>query len=113
MHIPSRLKTPLDCQAVLPRSEQPQGMTVDPVGTAKRNAEANAGHYRLDVVILDLGLPDEDGLLLLRALFCVSKEGEACPVLVLTARMRSVTALPGLQAGADDYLVKPFWIYVN
>ena len=58
-----------------------------------------------DAVVLDLGLPDGDGLQWLAAL---RRYDSAMPVLVLTARDRVVDRVRGLQAGADDYLVKPF-----
>jgi DNA-binding response OmpR family regulator len=81
-----------------------QGMTVDPVGTAA-HAEGMLGTIAFDVMILDLGLPDEDGLLLLRRLR--AREG-TIPVLVLTARDAISDRVAGLRSGADDYLVKPF-----
>lgn len=81
-----------------------QGMTVDPVGTAA-HAEAMLGTINFDVMILDLGLPDEDGLQLLRRL---RTRDVTIPVLVLTARDAISDRVSGLQSGADDYLVKPF-----
>ncbi|MDH0304743.1 MULTISPECIES: response regulator [unclassified Pseudomonas] len=59
-----------------------------------------------DLVLLDLGLPRRDGLHLLRSLRA-SPTGEV-PVLVLTARDATRDRIQGLDAGADDYLVKPF-----
>lgn len=56
-----------------------------------------------DLVLLDLGLPDTDGLDLLRVL----RRASTVPVLVLTARDGDGAMVLGLQAGADDYLVKP------
>ncbi len=58
-----------------------------------------------DVVVLDLGLPGMDGLEVCRRL---RKEGSAVPVLVLTARVDEVDTVVGLDAGADDYVTKPF-----
>lgn len=58
-----------------------------------------------DLVLLDLGLPDGDGLTLLKGLRCDHK---TLPVLVLTARDALADRLAGLDSGADDYLVKPF-----
>jgi DNA-binding response OmpR family regulator len=77
---------------------------VDPVGTAA-HAEAMLGSIAFDVMILDLGLPDEDGLLLLRRLRAREVN---IPVLVLTARDAISDRVAGLRSGADDYLVKPF-----
>ncbi|NUW40332.1 response regulator transcription factor [Nonomuraea rhodomycinica] len=58
----------------------------------------------VDFVLLDLGLPDMDGLDVLRRLRRVS----AVPVIVVTARTEEREVLRGLRSGADDYLVKPF-----
>jgi two-component system, OmpR family, response regulator len=58
-----------------------------------------------DALILDLGLPDRAGLTVLRAL---RAEGSRMPVLILTARAGTDPVVQGLDAGADDYLVKPF-----
>ena len=60
---------------------------------------------RYDVVILDLGLPDEDGLTVLRAM---RRRGVRTPVMIVTARGRVSDRVEGLQTGADDYMVKPF-----
>lgn len=59
----------------------------------------------IDFVILDLGLPDIDGLEVCRRL---RKGGLEAPVLILTARADEVDAVVGLDAGADDYVTKPF-----
>ena len=66
-----------------------------------------ATEYPIDIAILDLGLPDMDGLELLRQ---VRTAGRAFPVLILTARGRWEEKVAGLETGADDYLVKPFSI---
>jgi two-component system response regulator QseB len=58
-----------------------------------------------ELVLLDLGLPKKDGLAVLRNL---RARGERVPVLVLTARDSVSDRVTGLDAGADDYLVKPF-----
>ncbi|CAM3969001.1 response regulator transcription factor [Helcobacillus massiliensis] len=59
----------------------------------------------IDFVILDLGLPDIDGLEVARRL---RKGGVTAPILILTARADEVDAVVGLDAGADDYVTKPF-----
>jgi DNA-binding response OmpR family regulator len=62
-------------------------------------------HEDFDLVILDLGLPRLDGIELLRLL---RAGGNSLPVLILTARDATEDRITGLDAGADDYLVKPF-----
>ena len=59
----------------------------------------------VDLVVLDLGLPDRDGLDVARA---IRAQGLTTPVLVLTARADEVDLVVGLDAGADDYVTKPF-----
>jgi two-component system response regulator QseB len=70
---------------------------------ASADAAARDEHY--DLVLLDLGLPGKGGLDILRGL---RARGEATPVLVMTARDAIGDRVTGLDAGADDYLVKPF-----
>ncbi len=76
---------------------------------ARNGEEAffRASSEKFDVIVLDLGLPGRDGLEILAAL---RKRGDATPVLVLTARDAVEDRILGLDAGADDYLVKPFAI---
>ncbi|HHG5211980.1 DNA-binding response regulator [Pseudomonas aeruginosa] len=81
-----------------------QGLTVDRVASAA-DTQALLQVARFDVLVLDLGLPDEDGLRLLQRL---RQQGVDLPVLVLTARNAVTDRVAGLQAGADDYLLKPF-----
>jgi len=80
------------------------GWRLDAVGSAG-DAEAALAGADYDLVLLDLGLPDGDGLDLLRDL---RRAGKAIPVLVLTARGAVDERIAGLDAGADDYLAKPF-----
>jgi DNA-binding response OmpR family regulator len=71
-------------------------------GDAARRALLDQ-HY--DACVLDLGLPKRDGLALLKEL---RARGSQTPVLILTARDTSADKVAGLDAGADDYLTKPF-----
>lgn len=63
-----------------------------------------AGTRRPDLVVLDLGLPDGDGVDLIRDL----RGWSAIPIIVLSARSSEASKIAALDAGADDYLVKPF-----
>ena len=81
-----------------------EGHTVDWVRDG-REAELAVGNGVYDLVLLDLGLPRRDGLSILRGL---RAKGENVPVLIITARDAVSDRIAGLDAGADDYLVKPF-----
>ncbi|MBL8700109.1 MAG: response regulator transcription factor [Alphaproteobacteria bacterium] len=83
---------------------QDAGFAVDAVGDLD-SAEAAVETTRFDVIVLDLGLPDGDGGSFLKSM---RKRGNATPVLVLTARDGLDDRVAHLDAGADDYLVKPF-----
>ena len=80
------------------------GFTVDWVedGRAAESALAEKVH---DAVVLDLGLPRKSGLDVLSAM---RRRGDSRPVLILTARDAVADRVAGLDAGADDYVVKPF-----
>lgn len=80
------------------------GYTVDGVSDG-RSAAAALRSSRFDVVLLDLGLPERDGLEVLREL---RSRGDATPVIIVTARDDVHNRVQGLDAGADDYIVKPF-----
>lgn len=80
------------------------GHAVDWVRDASA-AQATLASERFDVVLLDLGLPKGDGLDVLREL---RARHDSTPVIVLTARDGLGDRVAGLDAGADDYLVKPF-----
>lgn len=71
-----------------------------------REGLAQAAGRRPDVVLLDLGLPDQDGIDVARQL----REWSAVPVIVLSARGREQDKVAALDAGADDYLTKPFGV---
>lgn len=68
-------------------------------------AEAALADSRYDLVLLDLGLPRKDGLAVLRTL---RSQGSKTPVLIATARDAVADRVAGLDAGADDYVVKPY-----
>jgi DNA-binding response OmpR family regulator len=80
------------------------GFTIDAVRLCA-DAQAALAVNPYDAAILDLGLPDGDGLKLLRQ---VRSEGSGLPILILTARDAVEDRVRGLDTGADDYLVKPF-----
>jgi len=80
------------------------GFTVDAVESI-RDACAATQSIVYDALILDLGLPDGDGLDLLNFL---RRKGKSLPVLILTAKDAIEDRVSGLDQGADDYLVKPF-----
>jgi two-component system, OmpR family, KDP operon response regulator KdpE len=68
--------------------------------------EVAAASHNPDLVLLDLGLPDRDGIALARSLRALSQ----VPILVLSARGREADKVEALDAGADDYLTKPFGV---
>ena len=81
-----------------------EGHAVDTAATAADGAHlASTGHY--DGVILDVRLPDGDGLSIARAL---RRDAATVPILMLTAQRAAHEVVAGLDAGADDYLAKPF-----
>ncbi len=80
------------------------GFAVD-VTRDGRSAAAALLAGGFDVVLLDLGLPHRDGIEVLREL---RKRGDSTPVIILTARDDIQHRIAGLDAGADDYIVKPF-----
>jgi two-component system response regulator QseB len=83
---------------------QQDGFAVDWVQDG-RAAELALETNPYDALLLDLGLPRKDGLEVLASL---RRRGKSIPVLVLTARDAVADRIKGLDAGADDYLVKPF-----
>lgn len=90
------------CQA-LQRLLQMDGFTLSLAHDA-RHGFARATEERFDLVVLDVMLPEGDGRMLLRKLRAVSE----VPVIMLTARGDEKDRILGLEAGADDYLPKPF-----
>ncbi|GAB7548048.1 MULTISPECIES: two-component system response regulator KdpE [unclassified Cupriavidus] len=84
---------------------QAEGCAVHEAETLKRGL-IDAGTRQPDVVILDLGLPDGDGMTLIREM----RTWTEVPVLVLSARSGEDDKIAALDAGADDYLTKPFGV---
>ncbi len=82
-----------------------EGFEVFEAETAERGL-VEAATRKPDVVILDLGLPDLDGTEVIRRL----REWSRVPILVLSARTREQDKIAALDAGADDYLAKPFGV---
>jgi two-component system response regulator PhoP len=91
-------------RAQLERELRAQDYTVDATGDGKE-ALYFATDYPFDAAIVDLGLPGLSGMELITRL---RAQGSRLPVLVLTARGRWQDKVQGLEAGADDYLTKPF-----
>lgn len=81
------------------------GHTIFEVATGAETLSAVAEH-RPDIVFLDLGLPDMNGLEVTRQL----REWTQVPIIVLSVRDREIDKIQALDAGADDYLTKPFGI---
>ncbi len=82
-----------------------EGYDVDIVGSAREAAAKLVGAEGYDAIILDVMLPDSDGFTICRKL---RDAGDFTPVLMLTARGATQDRVRGLEAGADDYIVKPF-----
>jgi len=74
--------------------------------TTARDGLAQAAGRNPDVILLDLGLPDGDGIDLTRRI----REWSKVPIIVLSARGREADKVAALDAGADDYLTKPFGV---
>ncbi|MCA8271634.1 response regulator [Burkholderia sp. AU30280] len=82
-----------------------EGLDTCEASTA-REARMYAASSKPDLVIVDLGLPDDDGKTFIREL----REWSTVPVIVLSARQQEVEKVAALDAGADDYLPKPFGV---
>jgi two-component system KDP operon response regulator KdpE len=89
----------------LKASLESQGYRVKEAGTANEGLLA-ARTQRPDLVLLDLGLPDGDGIQVTRAL----RSDSAVPIVVLSARGQEEDKVAALDSGADDYLTKPFGV---
>ena len=92
-----------DIAQALQRSLRMEGYEVHTVADGRAALEHERS-FAPDLVILDLGLPELDGLEVARSL----RDGDDVPILILTARDALESRVEGLDAGADDYLVKPF-----
>jgi DNA-binding response OmpR family regulator len=104
MHHVLLVEDETDIIGPLVRTLEREGYVVDQATTG-RDAIVAATREGHDIVILDLGLPDMDGLDVCRGLREAGYQGA---VLILTARTRELDRVVGLDAGADDYLAKPF-----
>src|SRR5438477_12018775 len=88
----------------LARALRREGYDVDVSADGPSTLEAARGGGH-DLIVLDIGLPELDGLEVCRL---IRSEGQSVPVLILTARADEVDTVVGLDAGADDYVTKPF-----
>jgi len=88
----------------LQRALQSEGFAIDCVGSGQHALQVVKTETP-DIIILDLGLPDIDGLEVLKQ---IRKKHASLPVLLLTARDTLDDKVAGLDTGADDYLAKPF-----
>jgi len=94
----------LDIQGFLKRSLEEAGYQVEAAADGK-TAERLAINGAFDILIVDLGLPDQDGITLILRL---RELGVRAPVLILSARRSVDDRVRGLEQGGDDYLTKPF-----
>jgi len=90
-------------QSILRMLFEANGFRVVIAGTAARG-EQDARQHRPDAVLVDLGLPDRDGLNVIRAI----RTWSAVPIIVLSARTAEAERLAAFERGADDYVLKPF-----
>jgi two-component system response regulator PhoP len=81
-----------------------EGYAIDSAGDGDEG-QFMALEYPIDLAVIDLGLPKTPGIAIIKA---VRKAGRKFPILILTARDGWQSKVEGLEAGADDYLVKPF-----
>jgi two-component system copper resistance phosphate regulon response regulator CusR len=89
---------------MLAKGLREQAYAVD-VAQGAQAASALVVDHDYDLIVLDLGLPDVDGLTLCRR---IRQAGTTAPILILTARDAVDSRIAGLDSGADDYLLKPF-----
>ncbi len=84
-------------------SLEAEGYRVAEASTARRGV-VDAGTHKPDVVIVDLGLPDFDGVEVVRQV----RQWSTVPILILSARTQERSKIDAFEAGADDYVTKPF-----
>lgn len=94
----------IELQGQIKRRLEGEGFVVDATGDGSEGLFM-ASEYPLDLAIVDLGLPGLPGLEVIQRL---RDDGKHLPILILTARGKWEEKVQGLEAGADDYLVKPF-----
>ena len=93
-----------DLQAHIKKNLEKESYIVDTSGDG-REGYFIATEYPLDAAIIDIGLPSMSGIEIIQKL---REQGHLLPIIILTARSRWQEKVEGLEAGADDYLVKPF-----
>ncbi|MBK6704426.1 MAG: response regulator transcription factor [Caulobacteraceae bacterium] len=93
-------------RATLAATFKAEGYAVVEAGSVT-SAKQRLGEYSVDLAILDLGLPDQDGLTLLADM---RTRGDLTPIIVLTARDDEASKVRALDLGADDYVTKPFGV---
>ena len=92
-------------RALVRRTLEAEGYRVQEAATEERG-RIELQSRRFDLVLLDLGLPDGDGMQLIRGM----RQWTQMPVIVLSARVTETDKVLALDAGADDYLIKPFGV---
>ena len=103
MHLVLILEDDQAIQNVLRMLFEANGFRVVIAGTAARG-ENDARLHRPDIVVVDLGLPDDDGLNVITAI----RAWSPVPIIVLSARTAEAQRLAAFEKGADDYVAKPF-----
>ena len=92
-----------DIRSMMQASLSVEGFDVQ-TAVSLSEAQALMNHARPDVVVLDLGLPDGDGLSLVQSI----RKDQTLPIIIVSARHQEAQKIRLLDAGADDYLCKPF-----
>ena len=103
MHLVSIVEDDHSIQKILSMLFEANGFRVVIADTGARG-ERDAKLHRPDVVLIDLGLPDRDGITVISAI----RAWSAVPIIVLSARTAEAQRLEAFERGADDYIMKPF-----